>query len=242
MSTNLPKKALIAITSHSAKFYPDGGVNGAFYTEILHPFLALTSAGFAVDLASETGTHTIDPYSLTDQFISGEDVAIVSDGEHPLNRLLKGGVKKASMLIPDDYGMFFASAGFASVYDYPTATVLQSIASDVWARGGVVAAVCHGGAIFPGVKDVKNGKSIVDGLQLTGFSTEADKLAGVLDKIHEDGVMTTEESAVKAGGLYLPPPAPFDDFSVTSGRLVTGANPFSAHSTAAAAIAAFAAI
>ncbi len=239
MSTNLPKKALIAITSHSAEFYPDGGINGAFYTEILHPYLALTSAGFTVDLASETGTYTIDPYSLSSQFISGDDVAIVADAEHPLNKLLSGAVKKASNLISDDYGMFFASAGFASVYDYPTASVLQSVASDVWARGGVVAAVCHGGAIFPGVKDSKTGKSIVDGLELTGFSTEADKLAGVLDKIHEDGVLTTEESAVKAGGLYVAPPAPFDDFSVTSGRLVTGANPFSARSAASAAIAAF---
>ncbi|NKJ38475.1 molecular chaperone Hsp31 [Rhizobium sp. SG570] len=242
MSTNLPKKALIAITSHSAKFYPDGGINGAFYTEILHPYLALTSAGFTVDLASETGTHTIDPYSLTSQFISGDDVAIVGDGEHPINKLLNGGVKKASSLIADDYGMFFASAGFASVYDYPTASVLQSVASDIWARGGVVAAVCHGGAIFPGVKDGKTGKSIVDGLELTGFSTEADKLAGVLDKIHDDGVLTTEESAVKAGGRYVAPPAPFDDFSVTSGRLVTGANPFSARSAAAAAIVAFEAL
>ncbi len=242
MSTSLPNKALIAITSHSAKFYPDGGINGAFYTEILHPYLALIKAGFTVDLASETGTYTIDPYSLSSQFISGDDVAIVADAEHPLNKLLHGEVKKASSLISDDYGMFFASAGFASVYDYPTATVLQGVASDVWARGGVVAAVCHGGAIFPGVKDAKTGKSIVDGLELTGFSTEADKLAGVLDKIHEDGVLTTEESAIKAGGRYVTPPAPFDDFSVTSGRLVTGANPFSARSAAVAAIAAFEAL
>lgn len=242
MTSKLPKKAVIAVTSHSAKFYPDGGINGAFYTEILHPYVALTNSGFEVDLASETGTLTIDPYSLSPQFISGGDVDIVGDTEHPVNKLLKGGVKKAADLTSEDYGMFFASAGFASVYDYPTASVLQSVASDVWARGGVVAAVCHGGAIFPGVIDAETGRSIVDGLELTGFSTEADKLAGVLDKIHEDGVLTTEESAVKAGGRYVAPPSPFDDFSVTSGRLVTGANPFSAHSTAAAAIAAFEAL
>lgn len=242
MSKFVPKKALISITGHSAAFYPDGGINGAFYTEILHPYLVLAKAGFAVDLASESGTYTLDPYSLSSQFISGEDITIVSDAEHPLNKLLSGGVKKASTLISDDYGMFFASAGFASVYDYPTAMVLQGLASDVWARGGVVAAVCHGGAIFPGVLDTKTGKSIIHGLDLTGFSTEADKMAGVLEKIHEDGVMTTEESAVSAGGRYVAPPAPFDDFVVTSGRLVTGANPFSARSTATAAIKAFEAL
>ncbi|MDR6632649.1 putative intracellular protease/amidase [Phyllobacterium sp. 1468] len=239
MTAKLPKKALIAITSHSAPFYPDGGVNGAFYTEILHPYVALTDAGIEVDLASETGSFVIDPYSLSEQFISGGDVDIVKDESHPLNKALKGGVKKASSVNAKDYGMFFASAGFASVYDYPSATALQSVAADVWARGGVVAAVCHGGAIFPGVKDASTGKSIIEGKEVTGFSTEADGLAGVLDKIHADGVLTTEESAVSAGGIYKAPPEPFGDFAVTSGRVVTGANPFSAHSTATAAIQAF---
>jgi len=50
---------------------------------------------------------------------------------------------------------------------------------------------------------------------------------------------TTEESAVTAGVDYVAPPSPFEAFSVTSGRVVTGANPASAHITARAAIEAF---
>jgi putative intracellular protease/amidase len=239
MSSKLPKRALISLTSHSAPFYPDGGINGVFYTEVLHPFLALSKAGFAIDLASETGTFVIDPYSTTERFVSEEDKKVADDETHPLTRLLEGGVKKASEVRSEEYGLFFASAGFATVYDYPSASSLQAIAADVWSRGGVVAAVCHGGAIFPGVKEAATGKSIVSGKQVTGFSTEADELAGVLAKIHQDGVMTTEESAVSAGAVYVPPPEPFAEFAVTTGRLVTGANPFSAQATAAAAILAF---
>lgn len=171
--------------------------------------------------------------------MSGVDADILKDAKHPLNVILSTGLKKASDIDAAEYGIFFASAGFASVYDYPTARGLQAIAENVWDRGGVVAAVCHGGAIFPGVKDKRTGKSIIAGKQVTGFSTEADKLAGVLDKIHADGVMTTEESAVSAEGLYVAPNEPFADFSVTSGRIVTGANPFSAGSAATATIAAF---
>lgn len=239
MSSQLPKKALIALTSHSAPFYPDGTSNGIFYTEVLHPYLAFTKAGIEVDLASETGTYVLDEHSITSQFISGTDVDIVNDPKHPINVKLSTGLKKASTVDASEYGIFFASAGFASVYDYPKATHLQAIAENVWERGGVIAAVCHGGAIFPGVKDVGTGKSIIDGQRVTGFSTEADKLAGVLEQIHADGVLTTEESAVSAGGLYVAPPEPFAEFAVTSGRIVTGANPFSASAAAAATVEAF---
>jgi putative intracellular protease/amidase len=239
MSSQLPRKAIIALTSHSAPFYPDGRANGVFYTEVAHPYQALTKAGFDVELASETGTFVIDPYSLERQFLSDEDTAVLNSPDHPFNTLLKTGVRKASTLTASEYGLFFASAGFASVYDYPNAEALQGVAADVWKRGGIVAAVCHGGAIFPGVRDPQTGRSIIAGKDVTGFSTEGDKMAGVLAKIHGDGAKTTEESAVIAGATYVAPPTPFEAFSVSSGRLVTGANPASAHVTAAAAIEAF---
>lgn len=239
MNAKLPRRALISLTSHSAPFYSDGRVNGIFYTEVSHPYQALTKAGFEVDLASETGTFVVDTYSLDKQFLNDEDNTVLKDRDHPFSKLLRGGVHKASEVDPSNYGMFFASAGFASVYDYPRAEDLQAIATDVWERGGVVAAVCHGAAIFMGIKDNVTGKSIVAGKEVTGFSTEGDKMAGVLDKIHGDGVNTTEESAVLAGARYVAPPMPFEAFSVSSGRIVTGANPASAHITALAAISAF---
>lgn len=239
MKSQLPRKALIALTSHSAPFYPDGRVNGVFYTEVSHPYQALTKAGFEVDLASETGTFVVDAYSLDEQFLNDEDGTALKTADHPFSRLLKEGVRKASELNASDYGIFFSSAGFASVYDYPGATSLQSIAEDVWKRGGIVAAVCHGGAMLTGIRDEETGQSIIAGKEVTGFSTEGDKMAGVLDKIHSDGLKTTEESAIIAGAHYVAPPTPFEAFSVTSGRVVTGANPASAHLTVIAAIDAF---
>jgi D-lactate dehydratase len=239
MNSQIPRKAVIAVTSHSAPFYPDGRTNGMFYTEVYHPYLALKKAGFEVDLASETGSFTLDAYSLDKQFLSDDDEVVVHTPEHPFNLLLNTGMRKAADLNPSDYGLFFASAGFASVYDYPVAKGLQAVAENVWERGGVVSSVCHGGAIFPGIKDAQTGKSIIAGKQVTGFSTEGDRIAGVLDRIHGDGVKTTEESAGIAGARYVAPPTPFEAFSVTSGRVVTGANPASAHITAAAAIEAF---
>jgi hypothetical protein len=42
---------------------------------------------------------------------------------------LKSQLKKASDLKKGEYGVFFASAGHAALYDYPTAKGLQAIAS-----------------------------------------------------------------------------------------------------------------
>ncbi|MDA9451266.1 MULTISPECIES: hypothetical protein [unclassified Bradyrhizobium] len=239
MKAQLPRKALISLTSHSAPFYADGRVNGVFYTEVAHPYQALQKAGFEVDLASETGSFVIDAYSLEDQFLTEEDARVLKSPDHPFGQLLRSGVRKAEQLNADEYGMFFSSAGFASVYDYPTARSLQAIAENVWKRGGVIAAVCHGGAIFTGITDPETGRSVIADKEVTGFSTEGDRLAGVLDRIHGDGVKTTEESAVAAGAKYVAPPEPFGPFMVSSGRIVTGANPASAHITAVAAIDAF---
>lgn len=238
MTNPLPRKVLIAVTSHSAPFYADGTPNGLFYTEVLHPFNALTGAGFEVDLASETGSYTLDPTSVGEQFMSANDMQVLHDADHAVNKKLAS-LKKASDVNADDYGMFFASAGFASVYDYPTARGLQAIAENVWSRGGVVSTVCHGGAILLGVKDGATGQSIISGLKVTGFPTEGERLAGVLERIEADGVLTIENNAAEAGATYVGPPSPFADFTITNGRIVTGANPFSAYSTAYGAIAAF---
>jgi putative intracellular protease/amidase len=39
------------------------------------------------------------------------------------------------------YGLFFASAGHASLIDYPDAKGLQNIASKIFTAGGIVSAV-----------------------------------------------------------------------------------------------------
>src|SRR5580700_9476843 len=134
MSKNLSRKALISISSFHGAIYPDGHKTGLFYTEALHPFEVLTEAGFEVDLASENGTFGLDDVSLTDPFLSGSDKAAFKNPKHPFNVKLNSHLKKASDLKKEQYGLFFASAGHSALYDYPSASGLQSVAGDIWAR------------------------------------------------------------------------------------------------------------
>ena len=210
MPKTLPRKALISISSFSGAIYPGGLKTGLFYTEALHPFEVLTDAGFEVDLASETGTC----------------------GLH--SRL-----KKASELKSEDYGLFFASAGHAALYDYPTAKDLQAVAADIWDRGGIVGTVCHGPAILPGIIDPKTGKSIIEGKTVTGFTLEGEMLLGILNKLREDKVTLVVHAVTGVGAFYSSSMGAMDDYSITCGRLVTGTNPASARSAAERAVKAF---
>ena len=239
MAKDLQRKALIAITSYHGVIYPDGTKTGLFFTEALHPFEVLTQAGFEVDFATETGTYGLDDLSLTSQFLSGADKAVFENPKHPFNVKLNAHLKKASDLKVGEYGLFFASAGHAALYDYPTARGLQSIATDVWNRGGIVAAVCHGPVILPGVIDSKTGKSIVEEKTVTGFTVEGEVVLKVWDKLQSDKVLPVVEAVSKARADYSSPMHPFDDYSITAGRLVTGANPASARSAAERAATAF---
>jgi D-lactate dehydratase len=239
MAKTLPRKALISISSFHGAIYPNGHKTGLFFTEALHPFEVLTQAGFEVDIASETGTYGLDEISLTDPFLAGSDKAVFNNPKHPFNVKLNQHLYKASDVKKEEYGLFFASAGHSALYDYPTAKGLQSAASDIWDRGGVVAAVCHGPVLLPGVIDSKTGKSIIEGKTVTGFSIEGEQIFRILEKLKADNVLTVIEAVRKVGADYSSPMGPFDDYSITAGRVATGTNPASARSAAERAVKVF---
>ncbi|TDZ61831.1 Glutathione-independent glyoxalase HSP31 [Colletotrichum trifolii] len=174
-----PKRALIVVTSAHAPLYPRGQERGLFITEALHPFNVFKAAGFAVDLVSETGTFQPDWLSQQPDWLPEKDKAVWEDRRSEfrskLDRLLK-----PEDIDPSKYGLFFASAGHASLIDYPEAKGLQSIASEMYTDGGIISAVCHGGAIFPGIIDPATSKSIIAGKSVTGFTTEGEEEECVL--------------------------------------------------------------
>lgn len=108
---------------------------------------------------------------------------------------------------------------------FPTAKV-QRITRALWERGGIVSAVCHG---YCGLLNTRlsDGKLLVAGKRLTGFSWMEEVLAGVAGKMPYNA-----EAEMKArGALYQKAFFPFVSYAVADGRLVTGQNPWSAKAT-----------
>lgn len=73
----------------------------------------------------------------------------------------------------------------------------------------------------------------------TGFTVEGEIVLKVFDKLTSDGVDLVVDAVTKAEADYSSPMHPFDDYSITAGRVITGANPASARSAAERAVTAF---
>jgi putative intracellular protease/amidase len=130
---------------------------------------------------------------------------------------------------PADYDAIYFTGGHAVMFDFPDAEGLQRIARAIYERGGIVSSVCHG---YCGLLNTRlsDGRLLVEGKRLTGFSWREEILAGVARKMPYNA----EAEMKRRGALYEKAFLPFVSYVVVDGRLVTGQNPWSARATAEA--------
>ena len=74
---------------------------------------------------------------------------------------------------------------------------------------------------------------------MTGFTIEGEVVLNVFEKPKSDKVIPVVDAVTKVGANYSSPMHPFDDYSITAGRVITGANPASARSAAERVVKAF---
>ncbi|KAK9336631.1 class I glutamine amidotransferase-like protein [Lipomyces starkeyi] len=170
-----PRKARIAVSSAHAVLYPDGKETRLSITKALHQFNVFRDARFEPDWLSQQ-----------EEWLHDEDRKVLEDHRSQLGPSKLDNLLKPSDIKPEN--PFFASAGHASLIDYPTAKGRQTVS------------VCHGGAIFPGIIDPFTNKSIIPGKRVTGFTTRGDKEKRVLDTI-KSWKRPTETSADDAGAI-----------------------------------------
>ena len=81
MTSKIPRRVLIAVTSAEAPLHGGDHPTGVFIGEALHPFRVFKKAGFEVDIASETGKYYVDWLSLQPDFLNSTDTAEWNDLE-----------------------------------------------------------------------------------------------------------------------------------------------------------------
>jgi len=236
-SNPLHSKRVLIVLSGATPTLGDGTKSGWYWSEVYHPWEVFTKAGYTVEFISPTGSGSPDEHSIAtkDQLMSFELTALKvwNDKSHPIHGSLAK-LKSPSQIHASDYGIIFFAGGHATIFDFPTATEIHSIAADIYERGGVVAAVCHGPAVLGGLK-LKDGQYLVNGKRATGFTVEEEDKVGLLNWLRKENLPLTPDLITAAGGKYEKGGA-FKDFVIEDQRLVTGQNPVSATSTAEKAV------
>lgn len=214
---------LLALTSHD-RLGDTGEPTGFYVPEAAHPWRLFTDAGFEVDLVSpaggtapQDGADDTDPVQrdfLADPRMSAQLAATPRPADLDATR----------------YDAIFYVGGHGVMWDFPGDTALAGIAADVYRRGGVVAAVCHGPA---GLLDVvlADGRHLVEGREVASFTNGEEAAAGKTDV-----VPFLLQTALEERGAKHSCAADFSAHVVVDGRLITGQNPASAVGVAEAVI------
>lgn len=212
------KKKILFVVSSTSVIGPKKRHTGNLLPEVAHPYEAFKKEGYDIDVYSVKG---------------GEAPIEMVELEDPINQaFLKGdgpGKFKRSKSIEDisidGYDAVFVPGGLAPVVDLPDNKTVQKILSGMYDNGKVVSAVCHGPVSLINVK-LKDGSYLVDGKNVTGFSITEE-----FDYARGDVPFELEDALKKRGAKYSCI-TPWQAYSITDGKLVTGQNPASAQGVA----------
>ncbi|MET0637756.1 MAG: type 1 glutamine amidotransferase domain-containing protein [Chitinophagaceae bacterium] len=212
------KKKILFIVSSTSIIGPKKRHTGSLLPEVAHPYEAFKKEGYDIDIYSVKGGEApiemVEPEDPVNQaFLKGEGPAKFKNS---------GKVEDVST---DGYDAVFMPGGLAPVADLPDNQTVQNIISSMYEKGKVVSAVCHGPVSLINVK-LKDGSNLVDGKKVTGFSITEE-----FDYARGDVPFELEE-ALKARGADYSCITPWQAYSITDGRLVTGQNPASAQGVA----------
>lgn len=218
------KRILIVITNH--KDYPTRDDHtGLWFGELVHFYHPLHEAGYAMDFVSpQGGAIPLDERSMSFLFMGRLEKQYYADAEfmRKLNHSLR-----PEEVNPADYAAIYYTGGHGTMWDFPDNDSLQAISRQIFEQGGVVSAVCHG---VTGLLNIhlSNGKPLIEGIPVTGYSTREEVFAGLKNEVP----FLLEEALKKRGANYKKALLPFIPFVQAAGRVITGQNPQSTQAVA----------
>lgn len=216
----MTKSVLLIVTNHGTINGDENRPTGLWLGEAAEPYHVFQSAGFKVDIASpKGGSVPLDPNSLNDDDEKNNEVI----------RLLQNTTRIKDMVY-EGYDALFFAGGHGTMYDFPGQPDIQNIVAFFKDDGRIISAVCHGPAAFVDAK-TKDGRYVVDGVKLTGFTNEEEKAMGLLDDMP-----FALQSKLESHGAGFVVGESMEEHVVTDGNFITGQNPASAEAAARAVV------
>lgn len=218
-------KILIVLTSHDT-LGDTGKKTGFWLEELAAPYYAFIDAGAEVTLVSpQGGQPPLDPKSsepdaqtATTQRFEADEVAMQA----------LANTQKLSTVSIDDFDAVFYPGGHGPLWDLAEDQNSISLIERTLQANKPVALVCHAPGVLRHVEDAE-GRSIVEGKTVTGFSNSEEDGVGLTDIVP----FLVEDMLKEKGGQY----SKAEDWQVhvkEDGLLITGQNPASSAATAEA--------
>lgn len=216
----MPKHILIAVTN-TDHWGDHDKPTGLWFGELTHFVHAIEEAGHTWELCSpQGGDIPLDPRSLGWMFMKASDKALHANAEFMAR--LKNTVRSAD-IDASKFDAIFYAGGHGTMWDFPDDPSLQDIAASIHARGGYVAAVCHGVAGLLNVQR-SDGTPLVAGASVTGYSDFEEWVAGDRKFVP----YSLQDALTERGAKFEKAMIPFSPHICIAGRVVTGQNPRSA--------------
>lgn len=222
----MAKRILIVVTNVDHYDIDPSHPTGLWLSELTHAWDVFEERGFEQTIISPAGGRSpLEPRSLK---APNYDRSARAWQANPERMALLETTKAPDEIDATAHDAIYFTGGHAVMFDFPGSEGLQRITREIYERGGVVGAVCHG---YCGLRDTRltNGEYLVAGHRLTGFSWREEVLARV-DKLVPYNI---EAEIQERGAHYSKALLPFVSHAVVDGNLVTGQNPGSAKETAA---------
>ena len=219
---------LMVLTSHDT-LGTTGKKTGFWLEEFAAPYYVFLGAGALITLASPKGGQPpLDPASDTPDAQTDDTRRFKAD--KAAQSALAATVKLADVDI-NRFDAVFYPGGHGPMWDL--AEDRDSIhLIEVFANSGKpFAAVCHAPAIFRHPR-ASDGKSVVAGRNVTGFTNTEEAAVGLTDAVP----FLVEDMLVKNGGNYTKG-TDWAPHVIVDGNLITGQNPASSKAAAQALLA-----
>lgn len=216
---------LMVLTSHD-KLGDTGHKTGFWLEEFAAPYYVFKDAGATLTLASPLGGQPpLDPKS--DDPSAQTDATRRFKEDTDAQAALATTVKLASVDAGAVDAVFYAG-GHGPLWDLAENASSITLIETLLATGKPVTAVCHAPAVLRHPKGA-NGKSVVDGKAVTGFTNTEEQAVGLTDVVP----FLVEDMLRQNGGTYSKL-GDWQPYVVTDGLLITGQNPASSEPAAKA--------
>lgn len=217
-------KVLIVLTSHD-QLGNTGRKTGFWLEELAAPYYTFKEAGADIVLASpQGGQPPLDPKSNEPSFQTEFTRRFEADAD--ANEQLANTVRLDSVS-QADFDTVFYPGGHGPLWDLAEDGNSISLIESFIEAGKPVALVCHAPGVLRHVKSA-DGKPLVAGKQVTGFTNTEEDGVGLTDVVP----FLVEDELKAKGGVYSKGPD-WGSYVVTDGLLITGQNPASSLEAAA---------